>query len=67
MGMADSDDAQKILNKITKMALTEAADMLRTDWTEWSAAHPDDATPDVRRGYLLAVRRLDGLALHIKE
>jgi hypothetical protein len=69
-----TDSAPAPLTAAERVALTIAAQTLRStvatlneEWAVFVMNNPDKVTPDIHRGYLLAVHRIAGIADNIER
>jgi hypothetical protein len=69
-----SDGAPASLTPAERVALAVAAETLqqtaltlRKEWNLFAVNHPDKATPEVHRGFLMAVHRIGHMAADIER
>ena len=60
-------EAERVALRVSAETLRHTTNILRSEWDTFALAHPDKATPDVHRGYLLAVQRITHLVSDIER
>lgn len=59
--------AERVALRVSVETLRHTTQVLRSEWDTFASAHPDRATPDVHRGYLLAVQRINHMVSDIER
>lgn len=59
--------AERVVLRVSAQTLRHTTQVLRFDWATFAVAHPDKATPDVHRGYLLAIQRISHMVTDIER
>lgn len=58
---------ERVALRVSAETLRHTTQVLQFDWDTFAVAHPDKATPDVHRGYLLAVQRISHMVADIER
>jgi hypothetical protein len=59
--------AERVALRVSAETLRHTAQILRFDWDTFALAHPDKATPETHRGYLLAIQRIGHMVADIER
>lgn len=59
--------AERVALRIAAQTLRQAAETLRREWYVFEEKHPDKATSEVCRGYLMAIHRIGHMADDIER
>lgn len=59
--------AERVALRVSAETLRHTTVVLRFDWDTFALAHPDKATPDVHRGYQLAIQRITHMMIDIER
>lgn len=59
--------AERVALTVAAETLRQTALNLRKDWELFAVTHPDKATPEVHKGFLMAVHRIGHAAANIER